>query len=362
MSTAVPSDLRPLRRPPHPTGAPQPGRRTLSDTVAEVAPRNPSLPNMTQLTRPPGARPSYRTDGSTPGLVLGTAGIGGAWGAVDADESTATILAALEWGITRVDTAPAYNRAELFVGEALRRWAGERPFVSTKVGKGFARRADEESNDYGLAAMRESLERSYERLGGRPDLVFLHEPERVREHPTGGPDAVGRVVDWLHSIAGGPRAEAIGLGGHVSPEYHDAIRAGVFAVVMSFNTLDAVCFDALRHDIPLFRECAVVTYQGSALHMGLLGNRLEQYRADPPIWVSPEALRAAAGAADIASAAGMSLPELAHRFLMSTAEVDYLVLGPRNLAQLQSTLDHLQRGPLPADVYERVTANVLNIA
>ena len=55
-------------------------------------------------------------------LVLGTAGLGGAWSPIDPAESVATILRALESGITRLDTAPAYAQAEVLVGEALRQW------------------------------------------------------------------------------------------------------------------------------------------------------------------------------------------------------------------------------------------------
>lgn len=306
------------------------------------------------------ASPTYRTDNSTPGIVLGTAGLGGAWGPVDEASSVKTILYALEAGIERIDTAPAYNVAEVYVGQALARWRGKRPFVSTKVGKEFAQYADVESNNYDIQAMANSLKQSQERLGGRLDLVFLHEPERVADHPTAGYGGVARVVTWLNDIRGGEQVANVGLGGYTTPAYHAAIRAGVFSTVMSFNNLDAVCLDGLVSDIPFFKECGLATYQGSALHMGLLGNRLKRYLADPPDWMTQRALNNAARVAGLADYAGMPLAELAHRYLLSIEEVDHLVIGARNQQQLISTLSHLEKGKLPQDLYNQVTLNTLS--
>jgi aryl-alcohol dehydrogenase-like predicted oxidoreductase len=288
---------------------------------------------------------------------LGTAGIGGAWGKVDAAESIDTILYALNWGVGRIDTAPAYNMAEIYLGRALRKWHGVRPFISTKVGKDFARHAEVNSNNYNIRSMTDSLRRSAERLGGRPDLVFLHEPERVQDHPTTGDRGTLEVITWLSNLTGGKLASTVGLGGVTTPAYHSAIRAGVFSTIMSFNNLDAVCLDGLASDLPLYRRAGVTTYQGSALHMGLLGNRLERYLVEPPDWMNPRALAAARGAAEIARSAGIQLAELAHRYLISMHEVDYLVLGARNLAQLQSSLGQVAKGPLPKDIFNLVTQN-----
>ena len=45
-------------------------------------------------------------------LALGLAGLGGAWGPVDQEESLTTILRALELGVKVFDAAPAYGSAE----------------------------------------------------------------------------------------------------------------------------------------------------------------------------------------------------------------------------------------------------------
>src|SRR4051812_21781517 len=85
-------------------------------------------------------------------LGLGTYPLGGAlqtsgsywagpatYGAVARGEALATIRAALEHGITFVDTAPVYGEAESFVGATLREWqlsgGSRRCHVATKCGE-----------------------------------------------------------------------------------------------------------------------------------------------------------------------------------------------------------------------------------
>ena len=305
-------------------------------------------------------RPTYRSNHThsdrtrpdrTPSrLVLGTAGLGGVWGDIDRQESVDTILYALENGVERLDTAPAYRDSEAIVGEALRQYTGPRPRVSTKVGKLRADAADERTNNYALATMQRSVAESQEKLGAdRLDLLFLHEPEQV---PTG---QVPEVVDFMKQAKQSGAAAMIGLGGVVPLAFHEAIRQRVFDVVMSYNNLDAACLDGLQSDIPFFRTHGLTTYQGSALHMGLLGNRFEKYQENPPEWISKDALARAGKAHALAQQLGMKLPTLAHRYLLSMQEVDYLVLGAKNLPQLTATLADCRAGRLEETVFEELT-------
>jgi len=77
---------------------------------------------------------------STPAsrVGLGTWAMGGTqWGGTDDDESVRTIHAALDLGVTLIDTAPAYGfgRSEKVIGRALAERGGrDRVVVATKVG------------------------------------------------------------------------------------------------------------------------------------------------------------------------------------------------------------------------------------
>src|SRR5260370_1142682 len=65
------------------------------------------------------------TDLSPSRIGLGTWAMGGwMWGGTDEERSIRTICAALERGITLIDTAPAYGqgRSEEIVGKAVARW------------------------------------------------------------------------------------------------------------------------------------------------------------------------------------------------------------------------------------------------
>ncbi len=78
------------------------------------------------------------TDLSPSRIGLGTWAMGGwMWGGTDEERSIRTICAALERGITLIDTAPAYGqgRSEEIVGKAVARWGRrDRVVLATKVG------------------------------------------------------------------------------------------------------------------------------------------------------------------------------------------------------------------------------------
>src|SRR5215469_6946707 len=80
--------------------------------------------------------PDVQVDASRVGL--GTWAMGGyQWGGADDDESVRTIHAALDLGITLIDTAPAYGfgHSEEVVGRAIAERGGrDRIVVATKLG------------------------------------------------------------------------------------------------------------------------------------------------------------------------------------------------------------------------------------
>ena len=72
-------------------------------------------------------------------IGLGTWAMGGVqWGGTDDNESVKTIHAALDLGVTLIDTAPAYGfgHSEKVVGRAIAERGGrERIVIATKVGR-----------------------------------------------------------------------------------------------------------------------------------------------------------------------------------------------------------------------------------
>ncbi|WP_435364244.1 aldo/keto reductase [Haloarchaeobius sp. DYHT-AS-18] len=106
---------------------------------------------------------------------LGCWQIGGAWGDVSEEDGKAAVRAALDEGITFLDTADVYGdgRSERLIREVLDE-REEEPFVATKAG----RRLDPHTADrYNRENLERFVDRSRENLGvDTLDLVQLHCP------------------------------------------------------------------------------------------------------------------------------------------------------------------------------------------
>jgi aryl-alcohol dehydrogenase-like predicted oxidoreductase len=105
-------------------------------------------------------------------IGFGAWGIGGDWGGVDDSESLAAMHAAVDAGVTFVDTADVYGdgRSERLVGQLLRE-RSEALVVATK----FGRRVPLDLANYTYENFRGWIERSRENLGVETiDLVQLH--------------------------------------------------------------------------------------------------------------------------------------------------------------------------------------------
>jgi aryl-alcohol dehydrogenase-like predicted oxidoreductase len=120
--------------------------------------------------------PFGRTGRTTTRLGFGAWAIGGTWGEVSLEDAKATLHAALDEGLTFIDTADVYGdgRSERIIREVLAERPGERPFVATKAG----RRLDPHvAGGYTGAALEGFIDRSLQNLGvERLDLVQLHCP------------------------------------------------------------------------------------------------------------------------------------------------------------------------------------------
>ena len=137
-------------------------------------------------------RPLGRTGADVSVVGLGTWQLGGDWGDVSEDDAAAVLDAALDAGVTLLDTADVYGdgRSEERIRRALAA-RGERPFVATKAG----RRADPfVAESYTPENLRAWVDRSRRNLGVETlDLVQLHCPP-----PTVYSDE--RVYDTLDAL------------------------------------------------------------------------------------------------------------------------------------------------------------------
>ena len=117
-----------------------------------------------------------RTGATISEIGFGAWQIGGAWGDVSEEDGKRALQAALDSGVTFIDTADVYGdgRSEKIIRAVLKERGGERPFVATKAGR---RLTPHVAEGYTGANIEAFIERSLENLGVETlDLVQLHCP------------------------------------------------------------------------------------------------------------------------------------------------------------------------------------------
>ena len=129
-----------------------------------------------------------RTFGKT-GRAVGEIGfgawaIGGSWGAVEEADAAAALEAALNSGVTFIDTADVYGdgRSERIVASVLKGRSGANIYVATKAGRRLPKQTVE---GYCYDNLSRWIDRSLQNLGvGSLDLVQLHcPPTDLYYHP-----------------------------------------------------------------------------------------------------------------------------------------------------------------------------------
>lgn len=117
-----------------------------------------------------------RTGRSVSEVGFGAWAIGGTWGEVSHGDAKSALHAALDAGISFIDTADVYGdgRSEKIIAEVLNERGGERPFVATKAGRRLSPHVAEGYNAENLTAF---VDRSLENLQTDTlDLLQLHCP------------------------------------------------------------------------------------------------------------------------------------------------------------------------------------------
>ncbi|RFZ83813.1 aldo/keto reductase [Shinella sp. WSJ-2] len=117
-----------------------------------------------------------RTGFTTTDIGFGAWQIGGAWGDVSETDGRAALNAALDAGMSFIDTADVYGdgRSEKIIADVLKDRGGQRPMVATKAGR---RLSPHVADGYTKANLEGFIDRSLKNLGvERLDLVQLHCP------------------------------------------------------------------------------------------------------------------------------------------------------------------------------------------
>jgi aryl-alcohol dehydrogenase-like predicted oxidoreductase len=290
-------------------------------------------------------------------LVLGTMNIGDT---VDADTAARMLDAAAEAGITMLDTANGYagSRCEEILG-TLR---PERFGVATKVGIPHPDAGG--APPLSAKAIQACIQGSLSRLGmHRVDIYYLHQPDRATPFEetlsaiaelvaagTVGSLGVSNFAAWqiaeLRRVAaetGAPTpvfSQPIYnlLARRVEEEYVEfSAHAGLFDIV--YNPLGGGLLTG-RHR---FGDVPTDGRFGSSKLATMYRDRY---------W-NAELFDAVGRLAAIADQAGLPLPELALRWLLTRETVGAVLVGASSVEQLQRNIAAAERGALDADVLAR---------
>jgi aryl-alcohol dehydrogenase-like predicted oxidoreductase len=206
--------------------------------------------------------------GKQVGVVgLGCWQLGGDWGEVDEGDALGVLHAAVDAGVTFLDTADVYGdgRSETLIGRFLKERGRDGLFVATKVG----RRADPHVPEAFTAAnLRAWVDRSRANLGmDTLDLVQLHCPPT----PVYSTDA---VFDALDGLAEAGAIAAYGVSVEREDEALTAIARPHVATVQII--LNAFRLKPLDRVLPAAREAGVGIIARVPLASGLLSGKYDE--------------------------------------------------------------------------------------
>ncbi|MFG1609956.1 aldo/keto reductase [Actinoplanes sp. NPDC049265] len=207
---------------------------------------------------------SFRRMGRDASVIgLGAWQLGADWGNVTEEDAHATLAAAVDAGVTFIDTADVYGdgRSEQIIGSFLKQRPGL--FVATKMG----RRMAQEVANYSLDNFRAWNDRSRANLGvDTLDLVQLHCPPT----PVFSMDA---TYDALDQLVHEKRIAAYGVSVETADEALAAIARPNTASVQII--LNAFRLKPLEQVLPAAREAGVGVIARVPLASGMLTGRYD---------------------------------------------------------------------------------------
>ena len=236
----------------------------------------------------------------------------------------------LDAGITLLDTAAAYGKAEEEIGKALRRRRDAFTLVS-KTGM-----TDDYAPAWSMREIRETTERSLRRLRTDVlDVVLLHtcELDTLRR---------GEAVDAIQELRARELTRWIGYSGDGAALEH-ALELGIFDVIeASYSPLDQANRELLRRA----EQLGVGVLLKRPLANGVPGRETppeDEYAGE--YWPRWQALRLTRD--DIG---GLDWPEASLRFAAYAEGVTCALTGSGRREHMQANIAALNAGPLPRDV------------
>ena len=302
-------------------------------------------------------------------LTLGGGGIGQVWGPTSEDDAVATLRHAVDNGIDLIDAAPGYKICEAMIGRAFEGKLTRGVRVTTKYSLGTVR------EDEVYPRLRRSLESSLKDMRlERVDIMLLHSEIRPDDfhYPAGQPprDERATALSLYRSAVRAAFARLVedGLIGHwgITGINHaaatiDAMSSGPLPVAVQAiaNLLDSpgemngTGLAPRPRDVIAAAKAAGVGVMGvRAVQAGALTSGLDRADNSP----TSADFHRAAPFRELCAQWGEDPAIVAHRYALGIDGVDTLVLGVKNVAELDQALVAERQGVLDPDQVAAIEA------
>lgn len=285
------------------------------------------------------------------GLRISRLALGGLFAAASTDtldEARRVFARAAELGITHVDTAPTYGASEEVLGKVLAGLPKGTFTISSKLGgrpQPFLPRDP--------ACLRTSVEQSLQLLGvDHLDVLLVHEPDRTQQYDwwSDWNRVEGPVLEVLDQLKRAGTVRSTGLGGTTTTQLAHLCASGKFDVVLSAYQHSLLFREAAIEALPAARRAGMGVMLGSPLQQGALSRRYQAVDDPSVTWLSAPRREQLRQLYQLVERSGLGLPELGLRFALSTPLADCVLVGVQSVAELETNVAAVEKGPLPADL------------
>ncbi len=289
-------------------------------------------------------------------VVLGTMSMGDT---ADAAASAEIFEAALELGITGVDCANGYARGttEELIAPLVARHR-DRIVLATKAGMPHPDAGGHPP--LSREGLRASVDGSLRRLGvDHIDLFYLHQPDRATP--------VAETMATVSELRTAGKIRALGVSNYSAWQTLEILqlaeRLGTVRPVVGQNVYNLLARRIEDEWVEFAARYELLTMCYNPLAGGLLV-RVPDEASEPARFTAgsslaemykkrywtPELLAAVARLGTLAAEAGLTLPQLGLRWLVSQPGTGAVLVGGDQVAHIRANLAAIAQGPLPADL------------
>jgi len=270
-------------------------------------------------------RPLGRTGLQVPILAFGASSLGQEFRRVTLEEALGSVRAALDCGLSLIDTSPFYGRgmSEVLLGVALRDVPRRDYLLCTKLG-----RYDLNHFDFSAKRVAESIDVSLHRLGtDHLDIVLCHDIEFVPMQ-----QIVDETLPALRRAQAAGKLRFIGFSGYPQKIFRFIGDRAEVDCALNYNQYTLQNTRFAEETIPFLAAKGIGVMNAGPFSARLLTD------APLPAWLKePEEVKAAARrAADLCRARGGSIAKLALQFSLANPAIATTIAGSANPANVRA--------------------------